>query len=52
MKNKYNHLEVEKGLDQLYQDKKVFSKHDLNKKPFSIIMPPPNVTGKLHLGHA
>ncbi|SYV90704.1 Valine--tRNA ligase, partial [Metamycoplasma alkalescens] len=31
---------------------KAFSTHDLNKKPFTIILPPPNVTGKLHIGHA
>ena len=31
---------------------KFFLKHSKNKKPFSIILPPPNITGKLHLGHA
>ena len=27
-------------------------KADPDKKPFSIVMPPPNVTGQLHMGHA
>lgn len=31
---------------------KFFLKHHKNKKPFSIVLPPPNITGKLHLGHA
>lgn len=31
---------------------KFFSYHDKNKPPFSIVLPPPNITGKLHLGHA
>ncbi|CRH46944.1 valyl-tRNA synthetase [Mycoplasmopsis arginini] len=29
-----------------------FSTHDISKPPFTIILPPPNVTGKLHIGHA
>lgn len=49
---KYNHKIVEKDINQKWKNKEYFSKHDLNKKPFSIILPPPNVTGKLHLGHA
>ena len=46
-----------KGLeDRLYQkwlDKKYFhAKVNPDKKPFTIVMPPPNVTGQLHMGHA
>ena len=46
-----------KGLeDRLYQkwlDNKYFhAKVDKKKKPFTIVMPPPNVTGQLHMGHA
>lgn len=52
MKNKYNHLEVEKGKNQKWINKEFFSTHDQSKEPFTIILPPPNVTGKLHLGHA
>ncbi len=49
---KYNHLEVEKGKYQEWLDKKYFEAGDISKKPFTIVIPPPNVTGKLHLGHA
>lgn len=52
MDKKYNHQIVEKGKNQKWIDKKYFSKHDSSKKPFSILLPPPNITGKLHLGHA
>ncbi len=46
-----------KGLeDRIYQnwmDKKYFhAEVDRSKKPFTIVMPPPNVTGQLHMGHA
>lgn len=53
MNKKYNHLDVEKGKNQEWIEKKIFecNKYD-TKKNFSIILPPPNVTGKLHLGHA
>jgi len=47
---KYNHLEVEENKYEKW--KKYFSEHDISKKPYSIVIPPPNVTGKLHLGHA
>ena len=52
MEPKYNHLLVEKDKNQKWIDHKYFSTHDQSKPPFSIILPPPNVTGKLHLGHA
>ena len=46
-----------KGIeDRLYQkwlDKKYFhAKVDETKKPFTIVIPPPNITGQLHMGHA
>ena len=50
---KYNHLEVEKGKYENWKTKNYFkcdTKSD--KTPFCIVIPPPNVTGKLHLGHA
>lgn len=47
---KYNHLEVEKGKYEKWLP--YFTSGDLTKKPFCIVIPPPNVTGKLHLGHA
>ncbi len=52
METKYNHKKVEEGKNKEWIDGEVFSKHDKSKEPFTIILPPPNVTGKLHLGHA
>ena len=49
---KYNHKEVEEGKYKTWIDKKYFEAGDISKKPYSIVIPPPNVTGKLHLGHA
>lgn len=52
MDKKYEHKIVEEGKNQKWIDKEFFSSHDQRKKPYTIILPPPNVTGKLHLGHA
>ncbi|WP_322959060.1 valine--tRNA ligase [Mycoplasmopsis cynos] len=52
MKHNYDHLFVEDGIEQKWRDKQYFMKHNEKAKPFSILLPPPNVTGKLHLGHA
>ncbi len=49
---KYNHLEVEKDKYNYWKEKGYFKSGDLSKKPFCVVIPPPNVTGKLHLGHA
>lgn len=50
---KYNHIEVEEGKYKSWLDNKVFSADPESKKEsFTIVIPPPNVTGKLHLGHA
>ena len=49
----YNPKEFEERLYNIWQEKKYFTpKVDKSKKPYTIIMPPPNITGKLHLGHA
>ncbi len=49
----YNPSEIEDRLYQKWQDKKYFhAKVDRSKKPFTIVMPPPNITGQLHMGHA
>ena len=50
---KYNHEEVEKDKYDKWLKKDYFA-CDVNssKKPFTIVLPPPNVTGVLHLGHA
>ena len=49
---KYNPAEVEAGRYQKWLDADVFKPSgDKKAKPYSIVIPPPNVTGKLHLGH-
>lgn len=48
----YNHLDVEKDKYQIWKERGYFNSGDLSKEPFCIVIPPPNVTGKLHLGHA
>lgn len=52
LETKYNHLQVEDGKYQNWIDKGYFTAGDKSKDPFTIVIPPPNVTGKLHLGHA
>lgn len=49
---KYNHLSVEEGKYENWKEKEYFTSGDMTKKPYTIVIPPPNVTGKLHLGHA
>ena len=50
---KYNHLEVEKDKYDIWKSKGYFKSLETStKEPFCIVLPPPNVTGKLHLGHA
>ena len=50
---KYNHIEVEKNKYEIWKSKDYFkSDSKSSKEPFCIVIPPPNVTGKLHIGHA
>ena len=50
---KYNHLEVEKDKYNIWKEKGYFkSDNESDKTPYCIVIPPPNVTGKLHIGHA
>ena len=49
---KYNHLEVEKNKYQTWKESGYFTSNKKDAPAFTIIIPPPNVTGKLHLGHA
>ena len=49
---KYDHKEVEKGKYEKWLNLNLFESGNSNKPSFSIVIPPPNVTGKLHLGHA
>ena len=49
----YDPQSFEKKWYQYWEENKLFhAEVDETKKPFSIVMPPPNVTGKLHMGHA
>ena len=49
---KYDHTTVENGKYDHWISKGYFRAGDKSKDPFTIVIPPPNVTGKLHLGHA
>ncbi len=50
---KYNHKEVEKDKYNNWVNNGYFKgDKDKSREPFCIVIPPPNVTGKLHLGHA
>lgn len=49
---KYNPTEIEDKWYQYWMEHKFFaSKPDKNKEPYTIVIPPPNVTGQLHMGH-
>ena len=52
LEKKYNHDEVEQNKYETWKEKNYFKSGDTSKKPFCIVLPPPNVTGVLHLGHA
>ncbi|HIT23154.1 MAG TPA: valine--tRNA ligase [Candidatus Faecimonas intestinavium] len=53
LEKKYNHVEVEKNKYEEWKSKGYFkSDSKSDKTPYCIVIPPPNVTGKLHLGHA
>ena len=53
MSKTYNPAEIEERLYKKWLDKKYFhAEVDRSKKPFTIVMPPPNITGQLHMGHA
>lgn len=49
---KYDHKKVEEGKYENWKKKGYFNSGDMTKKPYAIVIPPPNVTGKLHIGHA
>ncbi|MBR5341559.1 MAG: valine--tRNA ligase [Erysipelotrichaceae bacterium] len=52
LEDRYNPKKVEEGKYQEWLDHHYFECGDMSKKPYCIVIPPPNVTGKLHLGHA
>ncbi len=49
---KYDHHKVEEGRYDEWVEKGYFTAGDKSKDPFTIVIPPPNVTGILHIGHA
>lgn len=51
LEKKYNHLSVEEGKYAKWVQNNYFEEKD-GLPPYAIVIPPPNVTGKLHLGHA
>ncbi len=53
MEKTYNPSEFEKDIYEEWEKKGYFkAKVDANKLPFTIVIPPPNITGQLHMGHA
>ncbi|MCL2592054.1 MAG: valine--tRNA ligase [Defluviitaleaceae bacterium] len=53
LEKNYNPKVIEDRIYKNWLDKKYFSaKIDKSKKPFTIVIPPPNITGQLHMGHA
>lgn len=50
--SKYNHISIENEIYNYWEKNNFFKPKKNNKKHFSIVIPPPNVTGSLHMGHA
>ena len=50
---KYDHLKTETGKYEYWKKKGYFTADNNSSKPhYCMVIPPPNVTGKLHIGHA
>ena len=53
LEKKYDHIKTEKDKYNIWKEKGYFKADNKSKKPaFCLVIPPPNVTGKLHIGHA
>ncbi len=53
METRFNPQEIEAGIYRDWEESGAFVAHRKEgKKPFTIVMPPPNITGQLHMGHA
>ena len=53
LEKNYNPADIEQRLYDKWENNKYFhAEVDRSKKPFTIVMPPPNITGQLHMGHA
>ena len=51
LSTKYDFKKVEEGKYDYWIKEGFFTAGDINKKPYTIVIPPPNITGKLHIGH-
>ena len=53
LETRYNPNEIEERIYKNWESKGYFKPQiDKSKKPYTIVIPPPNVTGQLHMGHA
>ncbi len=53
LEKNYNPADIEKRTYEKWEEKKYFhAEVNRDKKPFTIVIPPPNITGQLHMGHA
>ncbi|MFN3978582.1 MAG: valine--tRNA ligase [Sulfurihydrogenibium azorense] len=52
MLKEYNHTEIENKWSSIYKENPIFKGKTGEKPYFSVVLPPPNVTGSLHIGHA
>ena len=48
----YSHTKIENEIYNYWEKNKFFKPKKNSKKRFSVVIPPPNVTGSLHMGHA
>lgn len=51
LSTKYDFKSVESGKYETWVEKGYFTAGDISKKPYTIVIPPPNITGRLHIGH-
>ena len=49
--SKYNHLKIEKKWNSYWTENNFFSSKPDKREPYTIVIPPPNITGLLHMGH-
>ena len=53
LNDKFNPKDFEEKIYKNWEEKEYFKpSEDRTKEPYTIVMPPPNITGKLHMGHA
>ena len=52
LEKKYDFKKVEEGRYEIWKNSGYFTAGDVSKQKFSMVIPPPNVTGKLHIGHS